>query len=115
MPEATLVNNAESLQATAGAAYDCGDVVQLAGFAGIVEGLSGVASGDKMNVRIRGVFDIACASGTTLAAGVRCEWDDTAKLVVAAAGGDFELGTVVKAKVSGELVARVAINETPLT
>lgn len=111
MSEATLVNNGETLQKTAGAGYDCGDIIQIGGLAGVVEGLCGVANGDPLNARVKGQFDVASASATTFAEGATVEWDDTNKLAVAAAAGDFVLGKAAKAKTAGQTVVRVILNE----
>lgn len=108
MAEAVIFNEANEINLpAAAAAYDSGDVVQIAGMPCVVKGTGGVASGDPVSFAVGAFGDFATASGTTFSAGVAVDWDDTAKLVVADTTGDFSLGTVAKAKVSGELVTRV--------
>jgi predicted RecA/RadA family phage recombinase len=109
MPEAIRRQNGDELHLLAGADYDDGDIVNLAGYAGVVEGP--VLTGDPMNVRIKGGYDVAAASATTFAIGARVEWNDTTKLAVASGAGDFVLGNAAKAKISGETVVRVIFNE----
>lgn len=109
MPEAIRRGEFDELHLIAGANYADGEVVNLSGLAGVVEGP--VLSGDPMNVRVKGQYDIASASGTTFSAGAAVEFNATTNLAVASAAGDFVLGIAVKAKVSGELVVRVLLNE----
>lgn len=110
MPEAIRRHHGDELHLIADAAYDDGDIVNKSGLAGVVEGP--VASGDPMNVRVKGVYDVASASATTFAAGATVEFNNTTKLAVASAAGDFVLGLAAKAKVSGETVVRVILNES---
>lgn len=109
MPEAIRRTAGDELHLIAGADYDDGDVVNLSGLAGVVEGP--VLSGDVMNVRVKGGYDVQSASATTFSAGAKVEFDNSTKLAVAAAAGDFTLGIAAKAKVSGETVVRVLLNE----
>jgi predicted RecA/RadA family phage recombinase len=98
-----------------------GDVLQLAdGRIGIVQGIGGgndaVAIGDPENVRTTGVYDMACASATTLANGAKAYWDPVACQIVNAAGGAngaYYAGVAVQAKTAGQLWARVDINVVP--
>lgn len=110
MPQATYRNHGDEVRvASAAGALSDGDVVQVAGLAGVVEGP--VVTGDPYNVRVKGQFDVSSASGTTFSAGARVEWDDTNNLAVASGNGDFVLGNAAKAKISGETVVRVIFNE----
>lgn len=108
MAEAIRRGNGDEIHFIAAADYDDGDVVNLAGLAGVVEGP--VLTGQPGNARIDGQYDIASASATTFAIGARVEFDNTTKLAVASGAGDFVLGNAIKAKVSGELVVRVSLN-----
>lgn len=101
----------DEVHATASATQSPGDIVQAGGLAGVVASLSEVASGDPMTVMIKGVYDVAAASGTTFSEGAEVEWDDTNKLAVAATAGDFDLGVAAKAKTSGQTVVQVILNE----
>jgi predicted RecA/RadA family phage recombinase len=111
MPQAIYRDHGDEIRvaAAAGALAD-GDVVQIAGLAGVVEGP--VVLGDPYNVRIKGQWDVASASATTFAIGAVVEWDDTNNLAVASGAGDFVLGNAAKAKISGETVVRVIFNES---
>lgn len=109
--QATLIDDSGILQFTAGAALVGGQVLRLGDKrVGIIAGLKAIASGDKAAAHVAGNFKVASASATTFSAGDVVGWDDTAKLAVSAASGDFVLGIATKAKVSGELVVDVALN-----
>ena len=111
MPEATYRYPGDEIHvASAAAAQNAGDVVQVGGLAGVVEGLSNIEVGDPMNVRVKGVFEVASASATVFAEGATVNWDDTAKLAITAAG-DWTLGKAAKAKANGETVVSVILNE----
>jgi len=98
---------------TLAAAQKGGDIVQTAdGYAGVVMGTGDYALGDVVRVKVKGIFDIASASATTFSAGVICEWDESDTVAVAQAAGDFDLGTVVAAKTSGQTTVRVSLNDT---
>lgn len=109
--QARLLKEHGTIDFTAGAALVAGQVLQVAGRAGVVTGLKGFASGEKASVQVEGQFEVASASGTTFAAGVLADWDDTAKLAVATTTGDFNLGRVSRAKVSGELTVLIDLNK----
>lgn len=110
MPEAIYRTPGDEIHVAAAAAdYDCGDIVQVGGLAGVVEGVSGVLTGEAFNARIKGGYDVACASGTTFSEGATVEFNNTTKLAVAS--GDFVLGKAARAKVSGQTVVRVQLNE----
>ena len=95
-----------------------GDVIQVAdGRLGIVQTLGGgtdaIAVGDPETIRTTGVFDLACASGVTFAAGTKLYWDPVALTIVTTGGnanGSYYAGVAVQAKTSGQLWARVDIN-----
>lgn len=109
MPEAIRRNHAEELHVVAAADWADGQVVQSAGRAGVVEGP--VKAGDMANVRIKGRYEVASASATTFAAGVTVGWNDGTNLAVAAGTGTFDIGIASKAKIAGELVVSVLLNE----
>jgi hypothetical protein len=106
------------LQAVAIAADNDGDVVQTAdGRVGIVQGVGGgndaVSVGDPVVFKTVGVYEIASASATVLAAGVKAYWDPVACQIVAAAGGAngaYYAGIVAKAKAAGATTVFVDIN-----
>ena len=93
-PQATakLVGEVDVLDYTPAADVESGEVVQVAGFAGVV--LVGGPAGAPVGVDISRAFrfpnpDLASVVGTTYG------WDSTNKKIVAAGGGDFNLGTCV--------------------
>jgi len=111
-------NDHHQVTATAGAAYNPGDVVINCvgdGRVGIVAGLEAVASGDPVTFYVEGKYEVACASATTFSAGDLVYWDDSANTAKTSAGvagaSDYKLlGRAVKAKTSGQLVVLVEIN-----
>jgi predicted RecA/RadA family phage recombinase len=111
--EATILDGRRYVKLTLSAAASAGDVMQAGdGRAGIIVGSGDFASGDIVALDTECVAEIATASGTTFSAGDKVEWDDTNKLVVAAAGGDFDLGSALRAKTSGQTVTLVSLNTT---
>lgn len=77
MPQATLVQEGESIDWTADAAYSAGDVIQLPdGRAGVVG--ADVASGGVVGVWVRGVFKFAKTTSMVLLVGGRLFWDHSA-------------------------------------
>jgi predicted RecA/RadA family phage recombinase len=110
MSEGIYRHNGDEIHiGSAAAAYLDGTVQKKGGMAGLVEG--NVAIGDPYNLRIKGMVELACATGTTLAEGVLVDWDDTTNLVVATTTGTFSAGRLAFAKVSGQLTAWVLLNE----
>lgn len=113
--EARPVHVFQSEEAVAAAAYEPGQVVQLAdGRAAVVQGVRAVESGETYSAITRGDIEFASASATTFSAGADVGWDDDANEAVAAASGDFRIGVVKMAKTSGQTIVRVALNEEPL-
>lgn len=114
--EAIYRDDSYTLEATLGAAQKGGDIVQVAGFAGVIQGVGDHANGDVVEVAIKGRFDIASASATTFSAGDRVMWDESesAAVTVASTNGDFNLGIAAKAKTSGQTFVSVILNETPV-
>lgn len=112
--EARIVGNPYERKETAGAALSPGDIVQTTdGLPAIVAGLDDVASGDEYIAQVGQVAEVASASGTTFAAGAVVGWNNTTKLAVTGGTGDFNLGTAVVAKTSGQTVVRVAFYDAP--
>lgn len=112
MPQAQVTGSAdqEFVVAPSGG-LKCGDIVQCAsGRAGVVEGLRPVAEGEYATANCRVRSDVTSASGTTFSAGAVVGWDDTNKVAVASADGDFDLGKAARAKTSGQTVVSVIFN-----
>lgn len=68
-------------------------------------------TGEPIAVAYRGVVEVPSASGTTLAKAATVEYDATSKLAVADTAGDFDIGSAVVAKTSGQTVAQILLNE----
>ncbi len=97
----------------AGSDYQPGQVVQTPdNLAGVIQGLDAnlLKSGSTVAAAVKGVFEVAAASGTTFSAGVAVDWDDTNNVVVATGTGTFALGKTVAAKSSGETSVLVSLN-----
>lgn len=110
-----------SIKIPAGTARDSGEIFQLAdGRAAINKGLTAAASTDPVDAATEGVFDIACATGTTFLDGEPVFWDISANLAVVygsadVPNGDFLVGPAAGAKAGTGLTVRVDINAPLLT
>lgn len=80
-------------------------------FAGLTTNVNVAKAGDEVGLNTECVVELPSATGTVIANGASVEWDATNKLVVAASGGDFDLGRLLKAKASGQLTAWVIISK----
>lgn len=104
---------------SAAAAYSSGEIVKNVvgdGRVGIFAGLKACAIGDPAAFAVEGQYDVNCASATTFSSGDKVFWDDTNNIAkTTGTGGYFYIGRAVKAKVSGELVVRVEINQNART
>lgn len=74
--------------------------------------LTALKNGELGGVARSGVFACAKGSSFTGSAGDAVDWDEGDEEIKAAGDGDFELGVLETAAVSGETRARVAINQT---
>lgn len=94
------------------AAWQCGDIVLDGGVAYVLPGLANALNGDVVTGQYVGTFEIGCATGTTAAKGDAAYYDEATRLVVTGSGaGIIAIGKFSKAKVSGELVAQVRLND----
>ena len=102
---------------TPAAAVVAGQIVVLPdGRVGSVK--ADLAASELGAVYTSGIFDVACASGTTFSAGGPVWWDDSAGAAVGPVltldpAADVYLGRAVEAKGSGPLVVRVDLNWLP--
>lgn len=114
MAEAMLVGAYDEEQVvTPSDGYNPGDIIQApSSRVGVIQGQRPLEEGEPALAKTTGRYNVASASGTTFSAGVIVGWDDTNKLAVAAGAGDFDIGTSAKAKVSGELVVLVVLNDS---
>jgi hypothetical protein len=105
-------DNSLQIKVVADAARVPGDIQIAYGvMAGIAMGPQNYAIGDPMVLALDGMWEIACATGTTAAAGDNAFYNTSTKLVVTAGGADvIWIGTFAKAKTSGQLVATVHLN-----
>jgi len=114
--EGTYVKDGLVVDAVAAATVASGEVLRLSdGRASVRTGLNEAASGDTIGQQVEGVFDFDSASATTFSLGDPVFWDYSANAAVAAddaldGANDFYLGVAVKAKTSGQLKVRVALN-----
>lgn len=106
-----LYGGGGEIHLTAAAVLQPGDIVLAAGHAAVVAGCAAIAIGDRFAAYTKGVYEVASASGTTFAVGASVAWDDSGNLAVATTTGTFEAGKAAKAKVSGELIVLVNLNE----
>jgi predicted RecA/RadA family phage recombinase len=102
---ATFVQEGQAVDFVAAADVANGDVVVVGELVGIAQGA--VAAGQAGSMSVTGVYDLpkAIGAGTALAAGVKVNWDATAKVVTTAAGG----GGVNK--YVGKTLAAVGVND----
>lgn len=92
--------------------FSPGEIVQApSGRAGVIQGQRPLEEGEPAIAKTTGIYDVASASATTFDAGVIVGWNDTDKLAVAGGAGDFNIGTAQRAKVNGETVVRVVLND----
>jgi len=113
MAEAMYVGVFDEEQVTVpSGGYNPGDIVQApSGRAGVVQGQRPLEEGEPATLKTTGKFSVDAASATTFTAGVIVEWDNTGKLAVANAAGDFDIGIAAKAKIAGELKVEILLNE----
>lgn len=83
------------------------------GMAGIVTTPGGLEANRMGSVAVSGTFKIkkAAGAGVTFARGVKVEWNDTTKLAVAAAAGDFALGVAAYAAADADDYVIVELNQ----
>jgi predicted RecA/RadA family phage recombinase len=97
---------------TLSAPYD-----RTSGQGALVGSIFGIAANDvKAGVdgefAVEGVFDITALATDVGAQGVKVYWDNAAKQVTVTAAGNTLIGALTKAKVNGDVTARVHLNGT---
>jgi predicted RecA/RadA family phage recombinase len=113
MAEALFIQDECDPDYTPGTATVAGTIIlHSSGKAAVI--LAGLAAGELGAAIREGIFDVLAASGTTFADGESVWWDDTNNLAVNAgnANATFRVGLAVRAKVSGETVVRLSLNES---
>jgi len=94
---------------TPGVAVTAGDIVNGVGI-GVGVADNDIAANELGAVRVAGVYLIENPDDTAFAQGATVGWDATAGKAVAAAAGDYDIGTVYSVYVAGALQVQVAIN-----
>lgn len=89
-----------------GSAVSSGDLMQVAGKAGIV--VSDGAVGETVGVQIRGLIAVPKAGATTFSAGDTVEYDEGNDLAVAS--GDYQLGIAAYDAGNGPTEVMVLLN-----
>lgn len=118
MVEGTFRNDHDFRSWVAAADFSPGQVVQAPdNLCGVIQGLdaNNLKTGRTVTARVRGQVELASASGTTFAAGDLVHWNDTTNLAQTTTAGDWIAGRAAKAKVSGETVVLVALNDPGLS
>ena len=110
MAEARLHTAPRVYQFAAPRALVSGDILEFIDKAVVYVGAAPAAEGDLIAATSEGNYEIASASATTFSVGDPVYWDNTNKLAVTTPG-DFLLGVAIKAKVDGQTVVLVALNE----
>lgn len=115
MPEAKPLNASmqKRFKYTAGATVASGEVLVVAGMICYYDGLRDAASGDIIDLVYGGPIEIAAPSALVLAAGDPVFWDVTDNQVNSDSVNNQFAGTVLRAKSSGQLVARIDLNGFP--
>lgn len=114
--EATYLRDDCTLQKTAVAAIDAGEVQQLAdGSAGVFAMLNDAASGDRVGFVVEGMFTVAKTTGIVLLDGMPVYWDHSANKAHfrKVNDRDFYLGTVVGDAASADTTVVVNLNVQP--
>jgi predicted RecA/RadA family phage recombinase len=94
-----------SIEYTAGADIDSGDVVALGMGVGVAAG--DIANGEKGTVHVRGVFELAKATGTAWTEGDKLYWDAGASKFTKTATGNKPAGFAHAAAASGDTMGYV--------
>ena len=69
-----------------------------------------ITSGATGQIKKRGVFDLAKATGA-VAVGDQINWDDSAKVVTTVTAGNKRIGVAIAAALSADTTARVLLDE----
>jgi len=102
------VKDGKTVEFTAGAAYDSGDVVILGNLAGVV--IDDVDSGDVGVARLYGVVKLAKATGV-ITLGQKLYWDSSAENVTTTAAGNTYIGCAFAAYASGDTIVKVQLSQ----
>lgn len=114
MAEAIYLQEGETIDWVADAAYLAGDVIQLPdGRAGVVA--TAIAAGALVGVYVRGVFKMLKTAAIALLPGGRAYWDHSANTVhfKKVNDKDFYLGRVTLDSLAADTVCAVALNVDP--
>lgn len=96
-------------RANAGAVVS-GQPIQIGSRAGIAMGsYEANESGEYLQA---GVHELAKSAGLALVQGTKYDWDATAKEIVAAGAGDYEIGEADADALAGDSVGEILVNST---
>ncbi|WP_380873601.1 hypothetical protein ACFB49_42570 [Sphingomonas sp. DBB INV C78] len=103
-----FVQDGETITMTAPAAVASGAGVLVGAVFGVA--LGDAASGAVVEVKRRGVWDLAKATGQAWVADTtKLYWDNTAKNVTSTSAGNVLIGVARQAQASGDTVGRVLL------
>lgn len=103
-----FIHPGETLTVTAPSAVASGDGVLVGTLFGIA--CNAAASGDPVEIKNEGVFDITALSTDVIAQGAKAYWDNTNKRITGTAGSNVLVGALEVAKASGATTARVYLD-----
>lgn len=105
-----FVQHGEALDLVAPRAVNAGDGALIGSIFGIAA--DDLANGATGPFVVEGVFDITALSTDVANQGALAYWDNTNFQVTVTATGNTKIGVFSQAKLSGDLTARVRLNES---
>lgn len=110
--EATRLHAADEFRFAHTAAVSRGEVI-LGPAGRTLIAADDYAADEEGNYYTEGVWELACATGTTFTAGDLVQWDVSANLAIAVGvvSGDFNVGRAIYGKASGPTVVKVLLND----
>lgn len=109
MPQATFVQDGDSIDYTPGGALAAGDVVVQGDLVGVTK--RPLAAGELGSLSVDGVFDFAKNTGVSFTVGQILYWDDTANQATATATGNKQIGKCVKAAGTNDTTVRIRMSQ----
>jgi predicted RecA/RadA family phage recombinase len=112
LPLARRLGDEDTINLTAGSSYSPGGVITVyQGLQGIILGSQNIASGDAMEVAVKGAWELPSASATTGSIGDAAYWEASTSLVITTPTvTSVYIGRLRKAKTSGQTVVRIDLN-----
>jgi predicted RecA/RadA family phage recombinase len=109
MPQATFVQDGDSIDYTPGGALASGDVVVQGDLVGVTK--RPLAAGELGSLSVGGLFDFAKNPGVSYSVGSILYWDDTNNVVTTTASGNKQIGKVIRAAASADTTVRVRLSQ----